>query len=165
MQVVATKLTDESLMRRACEFTISRESSMTLDRIYQCEHSPMRTQEFWIEMLDIPTFVSVHLTRHKHGVEHFVKSNRDDRSGDGTEDRNTPVNHAMMINAQALINLARKRLCTKAHVKTREVMAAVRDQVSRVDPALARHMVPECLYRNGCYELKTCGLWDRVATR
>jgi hypothetical protein len=161
MKIVVEKITDETLMRRACSFTINAESKMSLRRIYQCEHSPMRTQMFVVEMYDIPTFVSVHLVRHKYGVEHFVKSNRDDRKG-VMADRLTPVNHMMMLNAQALINMARKRLCFQAHGETIKVMTLIRDGVARVDPDLAAAMVPECIYRNGCYELRSCGYYGRL---
>lgn len=157
MKITAEKLTDESLMQRACEFTINKKSNMTLEKIYKCEHSPMRTQIFWIEMEGIPSFVSVHLVRHKIGVEHFVQSMRDDRGGNGTEDRETPVNHAMLINAEALVTMARKRLCKKAHPKTVEVMEAIRQAVGDEDLELYKRMVKNCIYRGGCYELVSCG--------
>ena len=160
MRFEATKITDEALLRLACSFTIAAESKMTLDRIYKCEHSPMRTQLFTVEMYEIPTFVSVHFVRHKHGVEHFVKSNRDDRGGkDGG--RWEPVNHLMLVNAQALINMARKRFCYQAHSATVLVMAGIREAIELVDPDLARYMVPECEYRGGCHELRPCGYFER----
>ena len=157
MKINVEKLTDVSLVRRACEFTSRKPSKITLDKIYQCEHSPLRTQMFWIEMRDIPTFVSVHLVRHKFGVEHFVESNRDDTKKDsGIVDRNTLVNHAMLINAQALINMARKRLCSKTHTSTLLVMVLICRGVKIVDKDLAEYLVPECVYRGGCNELKSC---------
>ena len=76
MRIEVDKVTTESLMKRACRMTIRGESNVSLEKMYRCEHSPIRTQLFWIEMYDIPTFVSVHLVRHKYGVEHFVCSNR-----------------------------------------------------------------------------------------
>ena len=157
MRITVTKITDETLMQRACEFTTGKPSGMTLEKIYQCEHSPMRTQIFLVEMIDIPTFVSVHLVRHNVGVTHFVKSNREDRGGNGEEDRNTPINHAMLINAQSLINMARKRLCKKAHNATVAAMERIKQEVHKVDPALADRMEMDCLYRKGCHELKPCG--------
>jgi hypothetical protein len=161
MKIIVKKITDEALMRLACSYTINAESKMTLEKIYRCEHSPMRTQMFTVEMIDVPTFVSVHFVRHKHGVEHFVKSNRDDRGG-VLADRNTPVNHLMLCNAQALINMSRKRLCRTAHDETVAVMRAVKRAVKSVDWYLAEYMVPECEYRQGCHELKPCGYWDAV---
>ena len=149
------KLTGTELLRLACESTMhGKKSGMTLKQIYQCEHSPIRTQLFWVEM-HIPTFVSVHFVRHKIGVEHFVETNRDDRGG-VEADRWTPVKHSMLINAQALIQMARKRLCRKAHPTTRQVMADLRFAVQEVDPDLFEHMVPECVYRGKCNEIHPC---------
>ena len=162
-EVKVTKITGADLMRLACSYTISAESEMTLDKIYQCEHSPMRTQMFVVEMKDIPTFVSVHFVRHKHGVEHFVKSNREDRaSHTGDSGRWHPVNHMMLCNAQSLVNMARKRLCRKASNETTATMQAIVNAVYGTgDFDLAERMVPECEYRRGCHEIKTCGLYDK----
>lgn len=156
------KITGTGLMRLACSYTINADSNISLKKVYQCEHSPMRTQLFVVEMQDIPTFVSVHFVRHKHGVEHFVKSNREDRASyTGDLGRWQPVNHMMLCNAQALVNMARKRLCRKASEETTEVMEAIVAAVGKEDAALAERMVPECEYRRGCREIKTCGLYDK----
>lgn len=160
MEINITKLTDIDLMRKACGATIDSESKMHLEAIYKCEHSPMRTQLFWIELKGIPSFVSTHLVRHDIGTEHFVKTNRDDRGGDVEADRNTPVNHSMLVNAQSIVNISRKRLCYKAHENTRYVWMLVTEGLMDVDPALAGFCVPECVYRNGiCPELKSCGFY------
>lgn len=162
MHIEVQKLTDLDLMREACEFTMhssGSSSSMSLEKMYKCEHSPMRTQLFTVKMYEIPNFVSVHFVRHKHGVEHFVQTMRDDRGADFVADRNTPTNHMMLCNAQAIVNMARKRLCYKAHEKTQMVMRAIKWQVHCVDIFLAERMVPECKYRgNVCNELKPCGV-------
>jgi hypothetical protein len=160
MRIYITKLTDVDLLRQACKLTThgQTDSMMSLDKIYRCEHSPCRTQLFWIELLGIPTSVSVHLVRHKIGVEHFVQTMRDDRGADAVADRNTPVNHGMLINAQELINIARKRLCMGAHAKTRLVVESIKDHLKPIDPDLTKYMVPECTYRGDvCHELKPCG--------
>ena len=115
---------------------------------------------FVVEMQDIPTFVSVHFVRHKIGVEHYVRTNRVDRGGDDTANRLTPVAHLMVCNAQALINMARKRLCGKASLETQEVMHLIWHGVNDVDPELASCMVPDCEYRGGCHEFSPCGRWQ-----
>ena len=152
---------DFNLVQRACEMTMDGgKSRISNEEIYRCEHSPIRTKLFWIEMIDIPTFISVHLVRHKIGVEHFVKTNRDDLGGDGEATRNTPVNHGMLINAQALINMARKRLCGKSHEETRKIMRLIKDAVGAIDEDLPNYMVRECEYRNGiCPEKTKCKLY------
>lgn len=161
MEIKITKYTDTDLMRRCAAHTINADasSSLSLADIYKCEHSPMRTQMFLIEMFDIPTFVSVHYVRHGKFIEHFVKSNRIDRGGDGKEDRYTPINHAMWGNAQALVAMAGKRLCLKASHETRMLMNKIKQEMQKVDPDLAARLVKQCDYRGGyCQELKGCGL-------
>lgn len=161
IEVTAEKITGPELMKDACSFTSGAESRMTLERVYRCEHSPLRTQIFVVRMFNIPTFVSVHFVRHKIGVEHFVKSNRDDRPGSEDKGRMTPVNHMMVLNAQTLIQMARKRLCYKAHPFTVSVMELIYQAVEQVDPVLAKFMVRECAYRHRCVELKPCGHWEK----
>ncbi len=83
---------------------------------------------------------------------------RDDRGAGDVANRNTPVNHAILCNAQALVNMARKRLCMKAHAETRLVMSEIMEEITKVDPDLAAVMIPECEYRGGvCHEIKPCG--------
>lgn len=161
--VSVEKLTDESTLRWSCEMTLrpGQTSRAPFAKLLQCEHSPIRTRLYRITLIGVPTFVSVHLVRHKHGAEHFVQSNRDDRRGGALSDeqinRLTPVNHGITINAQALIGMSRKRLCLNAHQKTVAWWTRVRKAVSEVDPAMAQFMVPECVYRNGlCPELRMC---------
>lgn len=73
-------------------------------------------------------------------------------------DRYAPTDMAFIINAEALINMAHKRLCGKASAETREVVRAICDLVDEHDPDLYRHLVPQCVYRGGiCPEAKCCG--------
>lgn len=74
-------------------------------------------------------------------------------------DRHAPTDLAMLVNAEALMNMAHKRLCSKASPETREVVRAIRDEIMRCDPDLALHLVPQCIYRNAlCPEPKGCKL-------
>lgn len=160
MRVTATKLTSDQEYRRACEMTLrpGQTSKVTWARLLMCEHSPIRAVEYWIEMHGIPTFVSVHLVRHKLGVEHFVMSNRDDRGGAGDDQvtRLSPVNHGMKLNAATVLAISRKRLCFNSHRTTVAVWMRVKRAIRAVDSVMADHMVPECVYRGFCPELKQC---------
>ena len=128
-------------------------------KLIKSEHSPLRTLMFTFEMKDIPYCNSVHFVRHKFGVEHYVKSQRSNIDR-GLEPQNTPVNHIMDINAQALIFMTRKRLCTKADETTREIMQMIVDKTIEVCPEFDGLLVPECFYRGGiCHEFKPCGLY------
>lgn len=112
-------------------------------------------------MDDIPSFVSTHFVRHKFGVEHFVRTNRDDRGGSDSVDRWTPVTHCMLLNAQALINMARKRLCNMSHRETVNVFREILKGVHEADPELFPFLVPECVYRKMCPEPRGCGWYER----
>lgn len=86
MEVTVKKYTDEELMLRACEMTFNGKSHQSLLSIYKSEHSPARTQLFWIEFVNVPLFVATHFIRHHVGVVPFELSRRDDRSNDVTFD-------------------------------------------------------------------------------
>jgi len=160
MKVIEVKqLTDKSLMYEACGATLGREiSKPDLFQMLKSEHSPIRCLMFKI-VVEIPSFVSVHFVRHSAtGQLHFVQSLRDDRGGTGKEDRNTPVRHMMILNAQHLIDISRKRLCSKAHPETRVAWQRILIELACHMPELLYVCKPECEYRGGtCYELKGCG--------
>lgn len=126
------------------------------------EHSPIRLLTYTVRLHDLPYLVSVHLTRHKIGVEHFVSTQRTDRTG---EDRtalrqDALVTHTLHLNAQALITISRKRLCNMAAPETRQAWKAVVDAVRAQDPIVAQVCVPECVYRGFCPELYGCTAYE-----
>jgi len=120
------------------------------------EHSPIRVATYRVYMENIPYWVSVHFSRHKIGVEHFITSRRSDITGK-ERSPNDLVNHEMILNAQALITMARKRLCFKASPETRVVMQAIKKSLQEPDAVLSWYLAPDCVYRNGCNELSPCG--------
>jgi thymidylate synthase ThyX len=62
------------------------------------------------------------------------------------------------LNAEALLNLANKRLCMKASPETREVVERMCKLAERVMPELKGLLVPMCDYHGGvCYEMQPCG--------
>lgn len=130
-------------------------------KILKAEHSPIRLIELTIRMRNIPYWVSVHLVRHKIGVEHFVSTQRSDRTGINRNDlpQSALVDHTMRINAQSLISISRKRLCNQASPETRLTWNAVKDVVAGVEPEIASLMVPDCVYRGHCSEMKSCCYW------
>ena len=205
MNVTVTKLTDVDLLRKANSFTTGHESKMTLAKAYAYQHSPIRTQLFWVECTDIPLFVASQLVRSHVGVQFFQRSKRTDRGGanfqnecdaltdtletqieniedgsfpytreavldnlrDSVEiikelperfDRYAATDIAFIANAEALINMAHKRLCAKASPETREIFGQICELVEEQDPDLYKHLVPQCIYRGGiCPEPKCCG--------
>lgn len=123
------------------------------------EHSPIRVLEYKWKWIDIPYWVSVHFVRHWLGILHWVKSQRVDRTGEerNSKQQDAPVNHTAKANAQALINISRKRLCNQASPETRKAWLAVREAIALEDFEMAEAMVPECIYRGFCPEMHSCG--------
>lgn len=134
-------------------------------KILKSEHSPIRTLMFTIE-LELPYYISTHFVRHKHGVEHYVKSQRNDRQSDydrRSARQDEMVSHIMDINAQALINMAHARLCRLADPVAQEVMQSIKQEVIKVCPCMSELLVPKCEYRGGlCDEFNCCGYNRRV---
>lgn len=126
--------------------------------ILRAEHSPIRTRIFNFAM-KIKSWIATHFARHHIGVEKYISTQRDDRTGISRDDKpqGTEVIMQLEANTQALINMSRKRLCNQAHPETKEVMQAMKDEVEKVDPYTAEVMVPECVYRGFCPEMKSCG--------
>ena len=162
MEIKAKIISNE--IKSASGYTIWKDSiDINLKKMLKSEHSPIRTILFKIEMIDIPSFVSVHLTRHSQtGELHFVSSCREDRGFKGTANRNTPVRHMMILNAQHIINISKVRLCKKSHKKTREVWQLICQEVIKEMPELLGYLMPSCLYRNGCPEFKSCGYYKEL---
>lgn len=131
-------------------------------KILLSEHSPIRLIRFYWRWNALKSWVSVHIVRHKFGIEHWVKSQRSDRTGVDRDKlpQDSLVNHACEANAQALINMSRKRLCNCAAKETRDAWLEVKAKVAEVEPELASCMVRECIYRGFCPELKSCGYTD-----
>ena len=128
-------------------------------KILKAEHSPIRLLNFMIRFSDIKYWIVMHLVRHNVGVSHFVSTQRTDRTGVNREElpQNNLIDYVMSANAQALINISRKRLCNCAAKETREAWQMVKDEVSKIEPELASCMVRECVYRGHCPEMFGCG--------
>lgn len=154
-------------VKQAARTTISKDgtgaypSDSWKKTILLAEHSPIRKIRFSWRWKDLKSWVSVHFVRHKHGIEHWVSTQRSDRTGNDRDAsrQDTPVVHECEANAQALIFISRRRLCGQASPETRAAWHEVKAIVQEVDPVLASVMVPECIYRGFCpeFEDKCCG--------
>ena len=151
-------------------------------KILLAEHSPIRLLEYDFTIEDIRQWVTVHLVRHHEGYEKFVHTQRQDINKEienitgeiirickeegllrqGWRERDYMFqgecnDMAMTCNAQAFINISRKRLCYGCpSPETRIAWEVVIEALKEVDPILAEKCVPECKYRNFCPETKRC---------
>lgn len=169
MKIEITKVTSWKDVLNAARFTwrkplLDKEPSVEFKkRIIKAEHSPLRCLMFNIDLYDIPYYISVHFVRHVH-AQPFVSTSRPDIDGTmlprSEQKKDDPVNLRLFLNAEEIINISRKRLCSKAEAKTREVWRNVIEELSRTEPELANACVPNCIYRGFCPEFGSCGLAD-----
>ena len=158
--------TDEDwLFCKQCALNTIGKSSTTLpsdewkEKILKAEHSPIRTLWFAFKIY-APYYTVMHFVRHKIGCEHFVASQRDDRTDNDIPRAEKPqgelVSHIMYINAQELMFIARRRLCNQASKETREVMKEIVRQVLKTNPEFKDVLVPMCIYQKSCPEFSAC---------
>lgn len=165
MEVVAKEVTGWSRVLDAARFTarkamLDKEPSDRFKKtILLAEHSPIRERVFDIIIKDLPFCNMGHLVRHHEGVEKYVETSRENRTGVPRSQRSQtePVDVKMTINAQALINISRKRMCSCADPVTIKAWKMVIDAVKELDPVMASVCVRECVYRGFCPEFEYCG--------
>ena len=89
---------------------------------------------------------------------------RSDRTGTPRDKlpQDAPVNFTGEMNAQAAIDTMRKRLCHQASAETRAYAEDFKEALRETEPELSDVLVPNCVYRCGCPEMQTCGLWERM---
>jgi hypothetical protein len=140
-------------------------SSSWKKRILLAEHSPIRKLFVSWKWSNLPYWVSVHFVRHKYGIEHFVSTQRTDRTGtDRTvQPQDAPVEHECIANAAEMMFISRRRMCAQASPETREAWKMVVDELRKSEPELASCCVPECVYRGFCPEFKSCGFVNSPA--
>ena len=152
--------------------TINKEVESTLTpqlffKYLITEHSPIRTLILRTVFHGMNVFTSVHFARHVHSLP-FVTTNRPDRTGKERSVTDT-VNHMMDTNCQALIDMARKRLCKKCSKDTQDWMHQLKYKLMTVTfedsvlyefyKELGKALVPNCVYRGmSCPEVfSPCG--------
>jgi len=129
------------------------------------EHSPIRQLSVKWKWKNLKYWVSVHFVRHKIGIEHFVSTQRTDRTGKNRDKsfQSAPVTHECIADAQAIINISRKRLCLLASKETTTAWKAFLKELKKKEPELVSVCVPECVYRGFCPEIKSCGFFRTPA--
>ena len=139
---------------------IDKEPSDNFKRkILRAEHSPIRGLIFCFRITKLKSWVATHFARHHVGIEKWIRTQRSDRTGINRDEllQGNEVEMEYEANAQALINISRKRLCNLASPETREVMEKMKEEVEKKDKFVAEVMVKDCVYRGFCPEMQSCG--------
>jgi hypothetical protein len=127
-------------------------------------HSPIRTILYRVYIEDIKSWVVTHLVRHYVGVQFYVKSQRTDRNITNPTERDHKEQGELIgvmfdINANALLDLAKARSCTKAAPETREVVSLLKQKLldgDAYDFIIGQLMVPPCEWYEKCFEPTPC---------
>jgi len=167
MNIEIKRITSWERVLNACRMTVNKKylakepSDEFKKALIRSEHSPLRMLEYDITIHDVPYWIHAELCRHHIGVEKFVTTSRPDRVPGGKSRHELPqdalVSMTLSMNAQAIINVSRLRLCRKAADETQGVWQAVIDKLREVEPLLADACVRNCVYRGFCPEIEPCG--------
>ena len=124
------------------------------------EHEPIR--DIWVKWKwrGIKYWIAMHWKTHIWPSR--VNTQRSDRTGVERDKKpqDSPVDFTGDANAQHLIDTMRKRLCGCASKETREYAEDFKAALYEVQPELSDVLVPNCVYRCGCPEMKCCGMWQ-----
>lgn len=158
--------------KNECRNTVNKEATEVeatpafKKKLLISEHSPIRLLALKWRWEGIYSWVSVHFARHWLGWDKWVSTQRSDRTGvdRNKQPQDTEVNMDVRANAQALINVARFRLCYQASPETRGCMEDLKVEIAKEQPEIADVMVPNCVYRCGCPEFKCCGYWQKFVS-
>ena len=156
-------------VKNECRSTVNKDATDTpaspefKKKLLISEHSPIRLISVKWRWEGIYSWVSVHFARHWLGWDKWVSTQRTDRTGvdRNKQPQDTEVNMDVRANAQALINVARVRLCFQASDETRSCMENLKENIHDELPEVADVMVPNCVYRGGCPEFTQCGFWKK----
>ena len=170
MQVKVTRLTDWALVvdearRTSWKDSLGREPSRNFKMAsLMSRHSPIQALIFRIEFKDLKSWVSVHFVRHHTVDGHWVSSQRPDRHDVGIPRDDLPqgslVSHDIILNAQEILYISRKRLCMQASPETRAAWQKAVEELRNIgEVELAAFCQPECWWcGNKCPEMKSCGM-------
>ena len=159
-------------IKNECRNTINKEdtdkepSKNFIRKLLISEHSPIRLATIKWRWEGIKSWVSVHFSRHWLGWDKFVSTQRTDRTGKNRDEspQGALVNMDVNANAQALINVSRWRLCYQASTETRKEMENLKKAIRDAgQEEIAFCMQPNCVYRGGCPEMKSCGYWKEIS--
>ena len=171
MQTVINRINNDWVnIKNKCRTTVRKEYTVNVPksdfkrRLLISEHSPIRLLEVDWSWKNIKYWVSTEWSRHK--FEKFISSQRNDRQNE--YDRNdapqdAPVNYDGYANAQNLIDSMRKRLCHQSTPEAVELAESLKVAIKNSgEEELADVLVANCIYRCGCSEFNSSGMWKLI---
>lgn len=159
-----TKITKNNIdwksINNSCRNTISLKesdkepSSEWKKKLLIAQHSPIRKGTVEFRWDEIPYAISTHFARHHEGIEKFISTSREDRTGIKRENRSQMemVSMDVIANIQAIINISEKRLCNCADSTTIKYWKSFLSELEKIEPEVFWACVPSCVRCGGCIE-------------
>ena len=159
IDVVKIEKTDE-MLKRTMEHCWGVDSKMNKAKLFACNDSILEIPEYYA-VCTAPRSVAAQLRTHekKHGMYFWMATGRPDRPDavKGEYSREQPVNFVMKLTARAIKEISHYRMCAKAELPTRIFMQLLQSEFEKIEPELAKQMMPLCQYRGGiCTEFNSC---------
>ena len=150
----------EEMLKETMRHCWGVESKMNKSRLFACNDSILEIPEYYA-VCTAPRSVAAQLRTHekKHGMYFWMSTGRPDREdkADGEYSREQPVNFVMKLTARAIKEISHYRMCQKAEEPTRVFMQLFQQELEKIEPELAKHMMPLCHFRGGvCTEFNSC---------
>lgn len=151
----------DALLKETMKHCWGVESKMNFAKIFASNDSILEIPEYYA-FCNAPRSVAAQLRTHekKHGMYFWMGTARPDRADaiPGEYSREQEVPFVMKLTAKAIKEISHYRMCSKAEKPTREFMAMFKKTLKRIEPELAKQMMPLCRYRGGiCTEFNSCG--------
>lgn len=129
------------------------------------EHDPIRDIIIKFKWI-IPYWVAMHWKTHIWRSRTNTQRNDRQQNYDREEaPQNVPVVFIGDANIQHLIDTWRKRLCFIAASKTRACAISLKKELRAYEPEASDALVPNCIYRAGCPEPKSCGWYEKAVEK
>ena len=161
MNIKITKIQQtEDMLKEVMLHCWGVESKMNKSRLFACNDSILEIPEYYA-VCTAPRSVAAQLRTHekKHGMYFWMATGRPDREdkAQGEYSREQLVNFVMKLTARAIKEISHFRMCAKAELPARIFMQLFQSELEKVEPELAKQMMPLCEYRGGiCTEFNSC---------
>ena len=160
MKIEIVTTNGDELLRRTLRHCWGVESKMNKSKLFACSDSILEIPEYWA-FCTAPRSVAAQLRTHekKHGMYFWMGTGRPDRADrvPGEYSREQLVPFVMKLTARAIKEISHYRMCAKTEKPTRDFMRLFQSELAKVEPELAKEMMPLCEYRGGvCTEFNSC---------
>lgn len=157
----------DDVLKRVFKHIWGVDSKMNRKKLFASNDSILEIPEY-VAICNVPRSVALHIETHKkkHRSYMWLGTARPDRADrvKGEYSREQLIPMTILFTPRWIKEVSHYRMCTKAEAPTREFMKLFKEELAKVEPALAEQMMPMCEFRNGlCTEFGSCGKYKKEA--